>query len=448
MAVKLAFNRIEQFCDGTGIPYSGAKLFTYSAGSSTKLTTYTESTGSSANTNPIVLDSSGRMPQPVWLTVGSTYKFVLAPSTDSDPPTSPIWSMDNISGINDATVTLDQWVSGPTPTFVGATSFTLSGDQTSIFHIGRRLKTTNTAGTVYSEITNSVFGALTTVTVVNDSGSLDSGLSAVSYALLSNNNHSIPSFQAKADLLTQSAAGTIARLAVGVNGTGLVADSSQTTGLIYKPIPIALTASAGTNTVTATASPAPTAYATGQQFFLVPAATNTAAATMNVNSLGAKNVFFAGAACSGGELVISVPVLLEYDGTQFNIIGPVIGSRLTASLGADVNLNNTANYFSGPVVAQGTVGVFLAFSTITANDTGAAAAIHVKLWDGTTVADSAAGYVAVTNQLVAISVAGLFTNPAGNIRADVKDATNTSGVLKFNSTGNSKDSTITVVRVA
>jgi hypothetical protein len=43
---------------------------------------------------------------------------------------------------------------------------------------GRRLKTTNSGGTIYSTITNSVFGALTTVTVVNDSGTLDSGLSA------------------------------------------------------------------------------------------------------------------------------------------------------------------------------------------------------------------------------------------------------------------------------
>lgn len=232
MAVKLCFNRVEQFCDGNGLPYSGGKLFTYAAGSSTKLTTYTENTGSVANTNPIVLDSSGRLPQPLWLTVGSMYKFVLAPSTDTDPPTSPIWTLDNISGINDASVTLDQWVSsGLTPTFVSTVSFTLAGDQTTAFHIGRRLKTTNTAGTVYSTITNAVFGALTTVTVVNDSGVLDAGLSAVSYGLITDVNHSIPSLQAKGDILTQAVAGTVTRIAAGTDFYTLMAQAAGTNGI-------------------------------------------------------------------------------------------------------------------------------------------------------------------------------------------------------------------------
>jgi hypothetical protein len=59
--------------------------------------------------------------------------------------------------------TQSEWVaSGLTPTYVSATSFTLAGDQTSAFHKDRRLKTTNSGGTVYSTITASVFGALTT----------------------------------------------------------------------------------------------------------------------------------------------------------------------------------------------------------------------------------------------------------------------------------------------
>lgn len=193
MAVKLAYNKMEQFADGNGVPYSGAKLFTYVAGSSTKQTTYTESTGSTPNTNPIVLDSAGRIPQPLWLTTGVSYKFVLSPSTDTDPPASPIWTLDNIAGINDpVSVTVSEWTSGPTPTYVSATSFTLSGDQTSTFHKHRRLKTTNTSGTVYSTIIGTSFAAsLTTVTVANDSGTLDSGLSAVSYGLVSAANPSI-----------------------------------------------------------------------------------------------------------------------------------------------------------------------------------------------------------------------------------------------------------------
>lgn len=192
MAVKLAYNRVEQFANGTGVPLSGAKLFTYVAGSvNTKQTTYTESTGVTQNTNPIVLDSSGNLPQPIWLTTGASYKFVLAPSTDTDPPTSPIWSLDNITGINDTTLATSEWTLGPTPTFVSASQFTLVGDQTSTFAKSRRIKATVTAGTVYGAVTATAFGALTTVTVALDSGALDSGLSSVSYGIVAPVNPSI-----------------------------------------------------------------------------------------------------------------------------------------------------------------------------------------------------------------------------------------------------------------
>lgn len=192
MAVKLAFNRVEQFADGNGVPRPGAKLFTYVGGSvNTKQTTYTESTGTTPNTNPIVLDAFGQLQQPIWLTTGVLYKFVLAPSTDTDPPTSPYWTLDNIAGINDTAVSQSEWLSGPTPTFVSATQFTLVGDQTSTFAKSRRIKATVTAGTVYGTITATAFGALTTVTLALDSGNLDSGLSAVSYGIISPVNPSI-----------------------------------------------------------------------------------------------------------------------------------------------------------------------------------------------------------------------------------------------------------------
>jgi len=194
-----------QFVDANGNPYSGAKLFTYVAGSSTKVTTYKDEGGASSHANPIILNTKGEpadtggSAQPIWQAGGAAVKLVLAPAGDTDPPTSPIDYWDNISGINDTTVTIDQWIAGPTPTYVGATSFTLVGDQTSTFHIGRRIKTTKRGGTIYSTITNSAYTSLTTVTVVNDSGSLDSGLSAVSYGVISATNTSIPGVEISGD---------------------------------------------------------------------------------------------------------------------------------------------------------------------------------------------------------------------------------------------------------
>lgn len=176
------------------IPANGAKLFTYVAGSSTKLATYTDEDGLVAQANPIVLNSRGEPAQPIWLLEGLKYKFVFAPATDSDPPVSPIRTVDDISGINDTSITIDQWIdSGVLPTYVSPTSFTLAGDQTSVFTNKRRIKSLVTAGTAYSTILSSTFGALTTVVVVNDSLPLDTGLSTIQLGLLTPNLTSLPS---------------------------------------------------------------------------------------------------------------------------------------------------------------------------------------------------------------------------------------------------------------
>lgn len=85
-----------------------------------------------------------------------------------------------------------------------------------------------------------------------------------------------------------------------------------------------LTSVSGTNTITATGPASATAYAAGQIFRFIPANTNTGPATINITcnsvALGAKNIFANGAALAGGEIIASLPVVIQYDGTQFNII--------------------------------------------------------------------------------------------------------------------------------
>ena len=73
-----------QFFTNTGAVLTGGKLYTYLAGTTTPTPTYTTSAGNVARTNPIILDSAGRVPSggEIWLTVGITYKFVLTDSTD------------------------------------------------------------------------------------------------------------------------------------------------------------------------------------------------------------------------------------------------------------------------------------------------------------------------------------------------------------------------------
>jgi hypothetical protein len=123
-------------------------------------------------------------------------------------------------------------------------------------------------------------------------------------------------------------------------------------------------------------------------------------------------------------------------------------SKITNSLGADVNLNNTGLYFDGPSVAQGASGVWFASGNVIVLDTAGAANIYCKLWDGTTVIDSGVTRIAAAGTLInSLSLSGYITTPGANIRISCNDATSTSGFIKFNSTGNLKDSTISAIRI-
>ena len=67
----------QQFFNNNGTPNAGGLIYTYQAGSSTLLTTYTTVNGTIANTNPIVLDAYGRTPSEIWMQTGYSYKFVI-----------------------------------------------------------------------------------------------------------------------------------------------------------------------------------------------------------------------------------------------------------------------------------------------------------------------------------------------------------------------------------
>jgi hypothetical protein len=117
------------------------------------------------------------------------------------------------------------------------------------------------------------------------------------------------------------------------------------------------------------------------------------------------------------------------------------------SLAGDVPLNNTANYFDGPSVAQGASGTWFASGTVTVTDSSIAR-IFAKLWDGTTVIASAEQRIDTAAGVYCLSLSGFIASPVGNIRISCRDVTNTTGKILFNDTSNSKDSTITAYRIA
>lgn len=84
-----------QFFDANGVPLVGGKVHTYAAGTTTPQPAYTSSAGNTAHTNPIVLDSAGRVPNggEIWLTDSVPYKFAIYTSADV-----LVGTYDNITG--------------------------------------------------------------------------------------------------------------------------------------------------------------------------------------------------------------------------------------------------------------------------------------------------------------------------------------------------------------
>jgi hypothetical protein len=83
----------ERFTDNSGDALAGGKIYYYEAGTTTLQNTYSDADGTSANTNPLVLDAYGRLQTAVYLTTAADFKELL---TDSSDNTIDPWPMDDI----------------------------------------------------------------------------------------------------------------------------------------------------------------------------------------------------------------------------------------------------------------------------------------------------------------------------------------------------------------
>jgi hypothetical protein len=80
-----------QFFTAAGVPLVGGKLFTYASGTTVPLATYTTSAATTANANPVILDSRGEAN--VWFGP-SRYTLVLKDSLDN-----LIWTADGVNSV-------------------------------------------------------------------------------------------------------------------------------------------------------------------------------------------------------------------------------------------------------------------------------------------------------------------------------------------------------------
>lgn len=130
------------FLGNDGKPLVGGKIFTYEAGSnSAEQTTFNSSSGDTANTNPIVLDSSGRMTTQLWLADGYSYNLVL---TQADG-TTVLQTHDNILGVigSYAGGGIGTVIWNPitvSPAYVSVDTFQLAGFFVVEFAVGNRVR--------------------------------------------------------------------------------------------------------------------------------------------------------------------------------------------------------------------------------------------------------------------------------------------------------------------
>lgn len=141
-----------QALDNSGAVLTGGKLYTYAAGTTTPAATYTTSTGNVAHSNPIVLDSAGRVNASgeIWLIAGVAYKFILKTSNDVE-----IKTYDNVLGISSGTYSPQNFTGDGTTTIFTLTFAPINENSTFIFINGvyQQKNTYSVSGTslVFSE---------------------------------------------------------------------------------------------------------------------------------------------------------------------------------------------------------------------------------------------------------------------------------------------------------
>ena len=160
----------------------------------------------------------------------------------------------------------------------------------------------------------------------------------------------------------------ITGLAVGTDAT-----DAPTLSQVQSTVVKLIGSVSGADTITGSLTPSLAAYAAGQMFYFVAAGDNTGAVTLNINSLGAKNVTKNGTtALSAGDIKSGQTVAVIYDGTRFQVVGGAGLAGVTDSakttLGVNAgdsitsgNYNTAIGYDAGTALTSGNSNTFLGF---------------------------------------------------------------------------------------
>jgi hypothetical protein len=314
--------------DNSGQPLAAGKVYTYNAGTTNPVSLFTASDKTSSATNPLILDAYGKAQ--VW--ADGRYKFVVKTSADVT-----LYTLDNLLyGFDDTTVLYGGTSTGSANAqivSVPATVTTYANGQTISFIAGY----TNTGATTLQ------FNSLSAVNLVK--GPTPSSLQAGDLIV--------------GQLYTATYHGGAFRL----QDYPSVADVQRSRFETLSNV-------GGTNTIVGDLTPALTSYESGLRVRFKAANSNTAAATLNVNGLGAKAVQYNNAALASGEVAQNLYHDAVYDGTQFQLLNPAL-SASTRTLPAQVGQVQDGDYiWLGTTAGTATAQTASAAPAITAYKAG------------------------------------------------------------------------------
>lgn len=306
--------------DEDGFPLSGGKIFSYEAGSNSVLkATFTTVDGDVENSNPIVLDSSGTLPNAIWLTAGEAYNLVLT----RDDGTTVIKGFDDVTGVpipvSGAGDTQTIWVNVPGATYLSPTQFLVPGNLTTQFKVGNRARLTLAGGFTYGTVSAVTFSnPNTSITLLNDSTALNSSLSAADYSILIAAQGSTVDAGGVSyfDALTYATVNT-----VGWKIKSLLSGDSSVNTRIDSVYKVWTTTGTGSAYVI-TPSPVIASYTVGQIFNVKFHAASVGSPTINVNGLGAKGLFqyVSTGAKTAAIITANMTSQINYDGTDFILL--------------------------------------------------------------------------------------------------------------------------------
>jgi len=320
-AVSLSPDPILQFLNNQGQPNAGGTVLTQVGG--VNYPTYQDSAGTIALPNPIPLNSRGEISNAagvscqLFLVTGVTYVFTLY-----DPLGNQINQATYVATV--ATPAPEWLLQTATIAYISAASFTIAGNLTATFDVGRRVRTTNTGGTVYSSVLTSSYSGgtgLTTVTLTNDSGSLDTGLSAVYVGLLDPANTSLGFGSVQRYLGSVSGTQTITTGTVFTAAS--IGQEIQINGAAAATLPLSTTVSAGQCMSFRSMNASATVAAQGTDVLVVNGSTSSAAGSLALGAIGDWVVFMSNGAGSWFAIGINkAPVPFTYVGTSSTYATP------------------------------------------------------------------------------------------------------------------------------